>query len=653
MTGPVHQLVTATDGTTLSHPAVAMNPDGGFVLTWQETDQNGNTSIMARVFNADGTDAGADLVIAEANGLYSPINPAVAVDGQGNFLVAWQDGMDGYYGISGETFTIDGMPTSDVMTLVDGSPEENLGAIATYDPAVAMNADGSFVVAWEQITSTAVYRQDIMARRFDSAGNRQGADLIVAGGDDSQQPLYVAKPTLAVDGNGNFLVAWQEYVADPDEGFRLFGQAFNADSVPLTGRMGLLEGDHDTVAPVLAMDSAGDFLLAWQQYTDNNGWNLQARSGGLDLSAPTLPGDANGDGKVDVIDLGVLATNYDLAATGVGQGDFNGDGKVDVIDLGILATNYDQTLTAPTVTVNAQTTGDASPELTGTVSDPDAAIGVTVDGRVYSAQNNGDGTWVLAEGSIYPLAAGTYDVAVTAADGLIGKDATTNELTTIDVTPPVVTVYLQTHSISTPMIYGTVDDPTATILVVVNGHSYTGVNDGFGTWSAQITHSLAPGVYDVVIVATDPAGNVGTDTTTNELTIKTTPPILTITGGDTSHISGHEDEMTTVWVALFYTSGSQYTGWFGVNPDSGGNWTVNFKSIPAGTYIIKAEATDWDNNRGTAQATLTLTPAGGAAGADLVDLIAQSGPDSSAAQGSALDSPLLRLEADVDLLAVL
>ena len=63
-------------------------------------------------------------------------------------------------------------------------------------------------------------------------------------------------------------------------------------------------------------------------------------------------GDANNDGAVDVIDLGVLATNYDktglaTSATdpfGAGSwklADFNNDGNVDVIDLGVLATNYD------------------------------------------------------------------------------------------------------------------------------------------------------------------------------------------------------------------------------------------------------------------------------------------------------------------------
>ena len=59
---------------------------------------------------------------------------------------------------------------------------------------------------------------------------------------------------------------------------------------------------------------------------------------GYDL---VVPGDANADGKVDVVDLGILATNFGLQSGATRQqGDFNGDGKVDVVDLGILASNF-------------------------------------------------------------------------------------------------------------------------------------------------------------------------------------------------------------------------------------------------------------------------------------------------------------------------
>lgn len=52
-------------------------------------------------------------------------------------------------------------------------------------------------------------------------------------------------------------------------------------------------------------------------------------------------GDASLDGRVDVIDLGILATNYGKTSGVTWQtGDFTGDGRVDVVDLGLLATNY-------------------------------------------------------------------------------------------------------------------------------------------------------------------------------------------------------------------------------------------------------------------------------------------------------------------------
>ena len=63
--------------------------------------------------------------------------------------------------------------------------------------------------------------------------------------------------------------------------------------------------------------------------------------------ARPLPGDANGDGKVDFADLLMLAQNYGLpkGATYM-TGDFNGDGSVGFDDLLILAQNYGKTLAA-------------------------------------------------------------------------------------------------------------------------------------------------------------------------------------------------------------------------------------------------------------------------------------------------------------------
>ena len=59
---------------------------------------------------------------------------------------------------------------------------------------------------------------------------------------------------------------------------------------------------------------------------------------------PTLPGDANGDGKVDINDLTIVLANYGQTGTTWAQGEFTGDGTVDINDLTIVLAHYGQSL---------------------------------------------------------------------------------------------------------------------------------------------------------------------------------------------------------------------------------------------------------------------------------------------------------------------
>jgi hypothetical protein len=61
---------------------------------------------------------------------------------------------------------------------------------------------------------------------------------------------------------------------------------------------------------------------------------------GLETAAALKPGDANGDGRVDINDLTVVLTNFDQTGMTWSQGDFTGDGKVDINDLTIVLTNF-------------------------------------------------------------------------------------------------------------------------------------------------------------------------------------------------------------------------------------------------------------------------------------------------------------------------
>ena len=244
-----------------------------------------------------------------------------------------------------------------------------------------------------------------------------------------------------------------------------------------------------------------------------------AITGVVDLGAGTIwritvnVGTGNGD-------LGVDLTN----ATGINP---------EITGLPESSERYTIDVQPPVVAVNVLGTGVGTPTITGTVSDNNdpslVTIVITVNGNNYNAINNGDGTWSAQVTNIVPN--GTYDVVATATDaaGNTAVDAGINELT-INALPPVVTVDLLSTNDNTPVVTGTIDDAVSSIVIVLNGQTYNATNFGDGTWRAIVFRTLPDGVYDVAVTATSQFNIQGFDLTTDELTIDTQPPVVTLNG---------------------------------------------------------------------------------------------------------------------------
>jgi len=65
----------------------------------------------------------------------------------------------------------------------------------------------------------------------------------------------------------------------------------------------------------------------------------------IDFDEDRLPGDANGDGTVDLADFGLLRANFGSDAAIFATGDFNADNTVDLADFGILRANFGSLVT--------------------------------------------------------------------------------------------------------------------------------------------------------------------------------------------------------------------------------------------------------------------------------------------------------------------
>jgi len=196
---------------------------------------------------------------------------------------------------------------------------------------------------------------------------------------------------------------------------------------------------------------------------------------------------------------------------------------------------------APRVTVDRLTTGDGTPVLTGTVSDPDAVLTVDYGGfqplePVSGAQtlNRGDGTWrgqVVSNFLTPPLADGVYEVEAVASiptiDGLEGTDHTRDELVIGDARIGLTVASLDTAD-TTPALSGEAPADMARIDLYVDGQGpHPVAQDGQGGWSLadDTLDPVTPGAHEVTLIGYDGADTLlGADSTTAELTIAGAAP---------------------------------------------------------------------------------------------------------------------------------
>ena len=252
--------VNAHTGAVQDHPDVATLPGGGFVVVWQSgpcphcpsspTQDGDHFGIFGRVFDPAGN-PGPEFPVNTYT-TYWQADPAVAADGQGNFLVAWSSSAYfhiGRNGIYARRYDAAGTALGDEFT-VDTRGRR---------PAIAASADGRFVVAWE----TGYVR----ARWWDSTASTLGPMFAV----NTYTTGPERSPSVGVAGNGDFVVAWHAYGNSstglpPPDGSEagVFARRFEADGTPKGDAFQVNTYTTDRqMQSAVAVDPTGAFLIGW------------------------------------------------------------------------------------------------------------------------------------------------------------------------------------------------------------------------------------------------------------------------------------------------------------------------------------------------------------------------------------------------------
>lgn len=201
--GPVFDVTTGFAG----YSAVAMAANGDFVVVWDEADDGSGGGIGGRLFDATGAPAGPEFIVNTYTTL-GQYNPGVAMDAAGNFVVAWAG--NGYRYVDGEGYFED--PVVARRFTADGTPR-GPEFFVTSNPDyygttgtldVAMGAAGDFMVTWEGFGFTVV---DIHARRFQADGTPVGPQFFV----NTFDGYSSYDPDIGATTGGDFMVAWNDF----------------------------------------------------------------------------------------------------------------------------------------------------------------------------------------------------------------------------------------------------------------------------------------------------------------------------------------------------------------------------------------------------------------------------------------------------------
>ena len=261
--------------------AVAMDADGNFVVVWSSAAQDGDSvGVYAQRFDAGGVAQGDEFLV-NTNTKGSQSGAAVAIDADGDFVVAWEsDPQDGSYGgVYAQRFNAVG---------VRQGAEFRANTYTTLrqgGPSVAMDASGDFVIAWnsdyQDGSSYGVY-----ARRYDASGIPQGSEFRVNTYTTGRQ----SGPQVAADADGDFVVAWTGYAGQDGSEHGVFAQRFNATGSPQGGEFQVNVYTTGTqIGPSVGMDAAGNFVVSWSGPREGFPFSVHMRR--FDAAGVPLSGD--------------------------------------------------------------------------------------------------------------------------------------------------------------------------------------------------------------------------------------------------------------------------------------------------------------------------------------------------------------------------
>ena len=173
-------------------PSIAVDGSGNYGVAWLDK-RDGNFQVYVQFYNAYDEKIGKNIRVSER-----PLNsrdliyPQISCNPQGDFAVAWSGYVDGR--ILAVRFNSRGEKISGIFQIGEDETHQEI--------AVALNKNGDLLAVWN--------KEGAVAKLFDSFGNALSGEIILSYSMEAYQHSKVVKNSVTADGKGNFYVVWDE-----------------------------------------------------------------------------------------------------------------------------------------------------------------------------------------------------------------------------------------------------------------------------------------------------------------------------------------------------------------------------------------------------------------------------------------------------------
>jgi hypothetical protein len=245
------------------NPAIAIASDGHFVVVWEGPDNINppiTPGIFGRLFAADGTPITSSDFAVNNDHAGLQRRPAVAMQPNGAFAVVWQDDTPPNFTLGGTGDNIRGRfyPANFPSAPPSAPLFLNLGFDGDQEePAVAaLPGSGLWIVGWQGPRQLSPAIPMILVRVVDASASGTGEFEMNTSG-TAVQRAHVA---LAANGQGDAVAVWEA----PDDAFRGIFARRIVDGVPSGNEEAInLSTAMDEREPSVAIDGSGSFVTVW------------------------------------------------------------------------------------------------------------------------------------------------------------------------------------------------------------------------------------------------------------------------------------------------------------------------------------------------------------------------------------------------------